>query len=161
MIEAGIMLYYVECNMRRCQTMTNEIIENAQLLADAIARSSELNELHSAEDAMSADLSAQQLIAELQKAQERFMEAQQGGAEPSEVDKNAVDEIEAKVEANPAIVAYMKAQDKFTEMLDSVNAILAGAIAGSSDGCSCGDDGCAPGGCDSGGCGSGGCGCGN
>jgi len=111
---------------------------------------------------MAADVSAQELIAELQKAQERFMEAQQGGSEPTEIDKNAVDEIEAKVEANLAIAAYMKAQDKFTEMLDGVNAILAGAIAGSSDSCSCGDDGCAPGGCEPGGCGSGGgCGCGN
>ena len=140
--------------------MTNEIIENAQLLADAIARSSELAELHSMEDAMSADPSSQLLIAELQKAQERFMEAQQSGEEPSEADKNAVDEIEAKVEANTAIAAYMKAQDKFTEMLDSVNGILAGAIASSSDSCSCADDSCNPGGCNPGGCGSGGCGCG-
>ncbi|SHH82263.1 YlbF family regulator [Desulfosporosinus lacus] len=141
--------------------MTNEIIENARLLADAIARSSELSELHTMEDAMAADPSAQQLIAELQKAQERFMEVQQSGEEPSEADKNAVDEIEAKVEANVSIAAYMQAQDKFTEMLDSVNAILAGAIAGTSDGCSCGDDSCDSGGCNPGGCGSGGCGCGN
>ncbi len=139
--------------------MNNEITEKAGLLADAIARSSELAELRRTEDAMSADLSAQQLIAELQKAQERFMEKQQGDSEPSEAEKNLVDEIETKVEANPAIVAYMAAQDKFTEMLDSVNSILAGAIAGSSDGCSCQDNTCEPGGCEPGGCGSGGCGC--
>jgi len=141
--------------------MTNEIIENARLLADAIARSSELAELHSKEDAMAADPSAQELIAELQKAQERFMLVQQNGEEPSEADKKAVDEIEAKVEANAAIAAYMKAQDQFTEMLDSVNAILAGAIAGNSNSCSCADNSCDPSGCNSGGCGSVGCGCGN
>lgn len=140
--------------------MTNEITEKAGLLADAIARSTELAELRSTEDAMAADESAQQLIAELQKAQERFMKIQQGDNEPSEADKNAVDEIENKVEANVAISAYMRAQDEFTEMLDRVNSILAGAIAGSSDGCSCGDDSCDSGGCDTGGCGSGGCGCG-
>jgi len=140
--------------------MTNEITEKAGFLADAIARSTELAELRSAEDAMAADGSAQQLIAELQKAQERFMKSQQDGSEPSEADKNLVDEIETKVEANVAIAAYMSAQDNFTEMLDSVNSILAGAIASSSDGCSCGDDGCESGGCDTGGCGSGGCGCG-
>lgn len=142
--------------------MTNEITEKAGLLADAIARSTELAELRSSEDAMAADESAQQLIAELQKAQERFMKTQQENSEPSEADKNAVDEIETKVEANAAISAYMKAQDNFTEMLDSVNSILAGAIAGSENDCSCGDDGCDSGGCDTGGCGSssGGCGCG-
>lgn len=139
--------------------MNNEITEKAGLLADAIARSSELAELRRTEDAMTADASAQQLIAELQKAQEKFMEKQQGEGELAEADKNAVDEIETKVEGNPAIVAYMAAQDKFTEMLDSVNAILAGAIAGDSGGCSCEGDSCDSGGCDSGGCGSGGCGC--
>lgn len=139
--------------------MTNEILENARLLADAIARSPELAELHSMEDAMAADSSAQQLIAELQKAQEQYMGIQQGANEPSEADRKAVDEIESKVEANAAIAAYMNAQDKFTEMLDSVNSILAGAIASSSNGCSCADDSCDSGGCNNGGCGSGGCGC--
>jgi len=137
--------------------VNNEITEKAGFLADAIGRSSELAELRRTEDAMAADESAQQLIAELQKAQEQFMEKQE--SEPSEADKNAVDEIETKVEGNPAIVAYMTAQDKFTEMLDSVNAILAGAIAGSAGGCSCQDDTCDPGECEPGGCGSGGCGC--
>jgi len=139
--------------------INNEITEKAGFLADAIARSSELLELRRTEDAMSADESAQELIAELQKAQERFMEKQQSDSEPSETDKNAVDEIETKVEGNPVIVAYMTAQDNFTEMLDSVNAILAGAIAGTSDGCSCEDDTCNSGGCEPGGCGSGSCGC--
>ena len=139
--------------------INNEITEKAGLLADAIARSSELAELRKTEDAMSADESAQQLIAELQKAQERFMEKQESACEPSEADKNAVDEIETKVEGNPAIVAYMIAQDKFTEMLDSVNTLLAGAIAGSSGGCSCQDDTCDPGGCEPSGCGSGDCSC--
>ena len=139
--------------------INNEIKEKAGFLADAIARSSELLELRRTEDAMSADESAQELIAELQKAQERFMEKQQSDSEPSETDKNAVEEIETKVEGNPVIVAYMTAQDNFTEMLDSVNAILAGAIAGTSDGCSCEDDTCDSGGCEPGGCGSGNCGC--
>lgn len=132
--------------------MTQEILEQAGLLADAIARSSELAELRNTETAMAEDDSAQLLIAELQKAQEKFMETQKDNSE-SEADKNLVDEIETKVEANPVIVAYMQAQDKFTDMLDSVNAILAGAIAGTSgDGCSCEDDSCESGGCSSGGC---------
>ena len=137
----------------------NEITEKAGILADAIARSPELAELRKMEDAMSADDSAQTLIAELQKAQEQFMTNQQTESEPSEADKNLVDEIETKVEGNAAIVAYMTAQDKFTAMLDSVNSILAGAIAGSADGCSCEGGACDPGGCEPSGCGSSGCGC--
>lgn len=139
--------------------INSEITEKAGLLADAIARSSELADLRKTEDAMSADESAQKLIAELQKAQEQFMAKKQTESEPSEADKNLVDEIETKVEGNPAIVAYMAAQDKFTEMLDSVNSVLAGAIAGASGGCSCEGDTCEPGGCEPSGCGSSGCGC--
>lgn len=139
--------------------MNSEIIEKARLLADAIARSSELAELRRTEDDMTADESAQQLIAELQKAQEQFMMKQESNGEPSETEKILVDEIETKVEGNPAIVAYMAAQDNFTQMLDSVNSILASAIAGTSDGCSCQDDTCDSVGCETGGCGSGGCGC--
>ncbi|HZK52711.1 MAG TPA: YlbF family regulator [Desulfosporosinus sp.] len=139
--------------------MNNEITEKAGLLADAIARSPELTDLRKTEDAMTTDESAQQLIAELQKAQEQFMEKQQTESEPSEIDKNLVDEIETKVQGNSSIVAYMSAQDKFTKMLDGVNSILAGAIAGTSDGCSCEDDACDPAGCEPGGCGSSGCGC--
>lgn len=142
--------------------INNEITEKAGQLADAIARSSELAELRRTEDEMAADESAQQLIAELQKAQEQFMQTQ-GESEPSEADKKTVDDIETKVEGNPIIVAYMTAQDNFTEMLDSVNALLANAISGGTGGCSCEDDTCESGGCESGGCGSGsgGCGCGN
>lgn len=136
--------------------LNREIMERAELLADAIARSSELAELRSTELALDADQSAQQLIAELQKVQESFMEKQKSGNGLSEMDKNAVDEMESKVEANRTIAAYMKAQDKFTEMLDKVNGVLAGAIAGSSDGCSCGDAACSSGSCSSGGCN---CGC--
>ena len=137
--------------------INSEITEKAGLLADAIARSSELAELRRTEDLMAADESAQQLIGELQKAQEKYMGNQDG--EPSDAEKKLVDEIETKVEGNPAIVAYMTAQDQFTEMLDSVNSLLAGAIAGATDGCSCEDNTCEPGGCEPGGCGSGGCGC--
>ena len=130
--------------------MTNEILEHARLLADAIARSTELAELHSMEDVMAADNSAQELIAELQKAQQRYLDLQQAD-KLSDSDINAVDELEAKVQENPAIANYMNAQDKFTEMLDSVNSILAGAIANKSNGCSCADDSCDSDGC-SGGC---------
>lgn len=133
--------------------MTNDIYEKAHVLADAIAQSSELAELRNTEKAMLANEEAQAIIAEFQDAQARMMEFQQNGQEPSEEDKKSVEEIETKVESNPLIAAYMSAQDGFTEMLDSVNAILANAIASDSDneGCSsCGTDGgcsCGCGGC--------------
>ncbi|MGI6119481.1 MAG: YlbF family regulator [Desulfosporosinus sp.] len=137
----------------------SETIEKAELLADAIARSPERAELLRREEALTADQSAQQLIAELQIAHAQFIEKQQSGIKLTEADGLVVDEIERKVKSSPVIADYLIAQNTFTEMLQSVNAILAGAIAGSSGGCSCEEENCNPDRCATGGSGSGGCGC--
>jgi cell fate (sporulation/competence/biofilm development) regulator YlbF (YheA/YmcA/DUF963 family) len=138
--------------------MTAEIYEQAKILAAAIAKSSELSNLKSTEKAMFADDQAQQIIADFQQEQQRLSDLQSEGQELSEEDKQTVDAMEEKVENHPLIAAYLQAQDQFTQMLDSVNSILAGAIAGESE--ESDDDEC---GCGSGGCGSGGgsCGCGH
>jgi cell fate (sporulation/competence/biofilm development) regulator YlbF (YheA/YmcA/DUF963 family) len=128
--------------------MTAEIFEKAEILAAAIAKSSELSNLRSTEQAMFANEEAQQIIAEFQEEQQRLSELQEEGKELSEQDKQAIDAMEEKVENHPLIGAYLKAQDEFTQMLDSVNSILASAIAGESehgDGCSCDSDGCGSG----------------
>lgn len=123
--------------------MTSSILEKAQSLADEIARSNELAELRSTEKVMMADEDAQRVIAEFQQAQQQLLEAQQLGQEPSEADQAKVEMIEDKVESHPLIAPYLVAQDRFTEMLDNVNAILAQAIAGESiDDCSSGCGGC-------------------
>lgn len=130
--------------------MTAEIYEKAEILAAAIAKSSELANLRSSEKAMLADEQAQQIIAEFQEAQQRFADLQAEGHELSDEDKKAIEAMEEKVESHPLIAAYLNSQDEFTHMLDSVNAILANAIAGegrfAEDGsCSC-DSGCGCGG---------------
>lgn len=127
--------------------MNVEIYDKAQILADAIAASAELANLRETEQAMLADEEAQQIIAEFQEIQHRISEAQQQGKELSEEDQKAVATVEESVESHPLISSYLKAQDKFTEMLDSVNTVLANAIAyggeSSGEGCStCGSDGC-------------------
>lgn len=132
--------------------MTAEILEKAEVLAAAIAKSSELSELKSTEKAMLADEQAQQIIAEFQDAQVRLSELQAQGQELSEEDNQTIEALERKVENHPLIAAYLKAQDQFTHMLDSVNSILAGGIAGEGSfgeegGCSCGSGGCGSGSC--------------
>ncbi|WP_206810372.1 YlbF family regulator [Paradesulfitobacterium ferrireducens] len=125
--------------------MSSDVYEKAQLLADAIAGSSELKELRETEKAMLADREAQDIIAEFQDSQQSLAELQREGKEITQVDRNKVAEIEQKVENNHLIAAYMEAQDRFTGMLDYVNSLLAQAIAGESgsDGATCGTDGCA------------------
>lgn len=130
--------------------MTADIFEKAQILAEAIANSAELTELRATEKAMFSNEEAQQIIADFQEEQQRLSELQLEGKELSEQDKEAVDAMEAKVESHPLIAAYLQAQGQFTEMLDSVNGILASAIAGQSS-----EEGCDTAGCSS--CGGGCC----
>lgn len=133
--------------------MTADIMEKAEALAAAIAQSTELDNLRATEKAMIADEHAQQLIAKFQEEQQRLYDLQAQGQELSEQDKNAIDDMEQKVEKNPLISAYLQAQSSFSQMLDSVNAVLASAIAsGDESGCSscgsgCGDAGCSCEGC--------------
>ncbi|MFZ3132941.1 MAG: YlbF family regulator [Desulfosporosinus sp.] len=127
-----------------------EIKEKAELLAEAITQSSERAELLRTQEAMGADESAQQLIAEFQVAYDCYMEDQKSGGL---ADKTEVIQIQSRMDGKPSIAAYMTAQDNFREMLDIVNTILTNAIAGSSGDCSCQDGTCDPGGCETSGCG--------
>lgn len=133
--------------------MTSEIYEKAQILADAIAQSQELSNLRNSEKAMLENEEAQKIIAEFQNTQQRLAELQQNGQDMTEDDKKTVSAVEEKVEKSPLISAYLAAQDQFTEMLDTINALLAGAIQGDNNGCSsCGSDGCSTDECSCGGC---------
>ena len=124
--------------------MTAEILEKAEILAAAIARSVELQNLRSTEEAMMADEKAQQIIAEFQSEQQRVYELQAQGMELTEEDRNMIEAIEAKVESYPPIVAYLQAQEQFTKLLDTINGILASAIANDPNGgCSTCSSGCA------------------
>lgn len=133
--------------------MTADIMEKAEALAAAIAQSTELDNLKITEKAMIANEQAQQLIAKFQEEQQRLYDLQAQGQELSEQDRNAIDDMEQKVENNSLISAYLQAQSNFTQMLDSVNAILASAIAsGDESGCSSCGSGCNDAGCGCEGC---------
>ncbi|WP_425801788.1 YlbF family regulator [Desulfitobacterium sp. Sab5] len=133
--------------------MTADIMEKAEALAAAIAQSTELDNLKITEKAMIANEQAQQLIAKFQEEQQRLYDLQAQGQELSEQDRNAINDMEQKVENNSLISAYLQAQGNFTQMLDSVNAILASAIAsGDESGCSSCGSGCSDAGCGCEGC---------
>lgn len=136
--------------------MTAEILEKAEVLAAAIAQSSELKELRTSEEAMLADEQAKKIIEDFNQEQQRVFTLQSEGQELTEEDKNGINEMEQKVASHPLIAVYLQSQDRFTQMLDSVNSVLASAIASGQDNassCSCGS-GC---GDTQGGCGCGGC----
>ena len=131
--------------------MTAEILEQANSLAAAIAKSPELANLRKSEEEMLANDEAQQIIGEFQEAQSRLSQLYAEGKEPTEADNQLMESIEKKVGENPLIAAYLQTQDQFTQMLESINSIIAGAIAGPDQNGGCNSGACGPS------CGCGGC----
>lgn len=137
--------------------MTADILEKAEILAAAIAQSSELKELRTTEETMLADEQAKKIIDDFNQEQQRMFNLQAEGQELSEEDKNAIDEMEQRVASHPLIGIYLQAQDRFTQMLDSINSVLASAIGSGQDnasacatcgsGCSDAEGGCSCEGC--------------
>ncbi len=123
--------------------MSTEIMEKASELAEAIADSDELAEMRKAELAMNSDDEAINIIGEFQQVQKKVYDVQMRGDELSDADKKEVEAIEARMNGNSAIKAYMDASEKFEHLMRSVNLIITRAIAGDSGGCSCGSD-CGP-----------------
>lgn len=117
--------------------MTADILEKAEILAAAIAQSGELKELRTNEEAMLADEQAKEIIDEFNQEQQRVYALQSEGKELSEEEKKAIDEMEQRVVSHALIAAYLQAQDRFTQMLDSVNSVLASAIANGQDNAGC------------------------
>lgn len=117
--------------------MTADILEKAEILAAAIAQSPELKELRSSEEAMLADEEAKKIIDDFNQEQQRIYALQAEEKELSEEDNKVIDEMEQRVASHPLIGVYLQAQDRFAEMLDSVNSVLANAIAGQNDTASC------------------------
>jgi len=123
------------------EDLSQDIMEKARALADAIADSGELETLRDAEVKMFNEPSAQSIIEEFQGVQQKIHETYAKGEEPGDELKQEAKRIEEKMQANSAIAAYIDAQQKFERLLQSVNTVISNAISGESE---CGP-GCGPG----------------
>ena len=133
-----------------------DIFTKAKELADAIANSTELASLKEAEMKMMMDNEARAIVEEYQGIQTDAMNKGLSFEDLSEEEKKHVEELEAKMNENANISAFLGANQAFEQILRSVNTIIGAAInGGNQGGCSsCGSHG-ADGSCNcSGGCGS-------
>lgn len=108
--------------------MNSEVYIKASELAKAIAISPEAELLRKMEKEIRQDKIANNLTERWKKVYERVAEKHRNGQELDEQDEKAVEFIEAKVENHPLILEFIEAHNKFTDMLDEINAILSGAL---------------------------------
>lgn len=119
--------------------MSTKILEKASELAEAIAECNELAVIRDAEIKMNNDPNAVAILEEFQNKQQHLYSIQMSGGDISESEKNEYEKIEAKMQQNENIKAYIDASEKFEKLMNSVNMIISKAISGD-EGCDCGCD---------------------
>ncbi|MEW6622447.1 MAG: YlbF family regulator [Bacillota bacterium] len=93
----------------------------AKELADAVKESEEFKNLTSAHARLKIDISAQDLIRQIQKLQEKAFEAQRQG---TPADKSIIDQLKAlevTAQQNDTLNKLFKAQEKFNMLMHNVS----------------------------------------
>lgn len=137
-----------------------KVLEQARLLAEAIAESDVYQKMHQCENDAMKDAEATRAIADFvekrQKVESLLAEGNMDHTALAEASK-AMEDAEKKVNEQPKVRAMQEARGEFTQMMNNVNQILRFIITGEMEdnsGCSgsCESCGGCGGGCDCGSC---------
>lgn len=137
-----------------------KVLEQARLLAEAIAESDVYQKMHQCENDAMKDAEATRAIADFvekrQKVESLLAEGNMDHTALAEASK-AMEDAEKKVNEQPKVRAMQEARGEFTQMMNNVNQILRFIITGETEdnsGCSgsCESCGGCGGGCDCGSC---------
>ena len=104
--------------------------EKAQELADLIMDSSEYTEWKEAEKKMQEDESAQDILQKFQAKQKMAQMAQMNGKGLSQDMQKEIQGIQAKMQQNEKIKAFMEAQQGFNEVMKTVNQVISSTLQG-------------------------------
>jgi cell fate (sporulation/competence/biofilm development) regulator YlbF (YheA/YmcA/DUF963 family) len=106
------------------------VIEKAKTLGEALKASKEYNDLNAAEKKMQTDEVASKLLKELQAKQRLMQMNQMQGKNISQAEINEIRELQEKVQQFPVIQEFNKANQRFNELLQSVNMVIQEALTG-------------------------------
>ena len=116
--------------------MSQEIIDQARVLSELIAKSDELIGLRDSQAKMGNDPVAQEIIALYTGAQNNARNAKQEGRELSAAELENYDSIEKQIEKNSTILQYIDAEEKFSALMEGINFLIMKAVNGqASDDC--------------------------
>ncbi|MDD2620377.1 MAG: YlbF family regulator [Syntrophomonadaceae bacterium] len=124
---------------------TDEIIKMAFELGSAVAESDEIVNMKAAQQQVSADQKAYELIMQYQDAKTKAENKLQDGLALSKIEEDHLDILEQQLNSNAIIGEMMSAQEKFDNLMQAIYFAMNQALGGG--GCSSGCDSCG-GGCD-------------
>lgn len=114
------------------------ILEQAKALGEALANTSEMAELQTAEEAMYNDEGAKKLLEEMDSQQRLAQMAQMQGQDVSAYVQD-IQQLQMKMQSNPVIAAYIEKQQAFEDLMQNVNQAISKGM-GFDQGCSCDGD---------------------
>lgn len=124
--------------------MTNdEIIKMAFELGNAVAESDEIGKMKDAQQNVTADPKAYELIMNFQDAKTKAENKLRDGLQLSKIEEDHLNILEQQLNSNSIIGELMAAQEKFDNLMQAVYFAMNQALSG---GCSAGCDSCG-GGC--------------
>jgi len=108
------------------------LFEKAKELGNQIRETQEYQELERCSESLKEDSEAQQIIQNVQEAQNSIEFSQKAGVEPSEDQNNQFNQLREQMMANLTVRNYMKAQEEFNNMMKQVNEAISTGITGES-----------------------------
>ena len=106
------------------------VIEKAKELGQELIDSAEFEELKKKESALYDNEDATSLLEEYEQLNKQLQMARANGQEINESQQKKLQSLQMKMEQNPAIKSYIESQQKFNEVMNSVNKIINGYITG-------------------------------
>ncbi|MFU8794018.1 MAG: YlbF family regulator [Dethiobacteria bacterium] len=109
------------------------VMDKAKELGKEIRNTAEYKELERATGNVKEDHDAHKMIQDIQELQQQMQFAQQSGVEPSQEQIDQFNEIKSKMDSNLTIQSYAKAQNNFSEFMQSINNAIGEGISPEAD----------------------------
>ncbi len=104
------------------------IMSQAKELADSIVSSTEFEEMKEKEAAMVANEEAKSMLDELNAKYKQLQMLQQNGQQVTEEQKQELNAMEQKMRQNDLINDFFEKQQKFNQLMQSVNQVITSEI---------------------------------
>ncbi len=106
------------------------LLEKAKELGRELRSTEAFQELERTNEQFKVDAAAQQLVQEVQEAQQALQFSQQSGVQPSEEQVNAFNQKKENLNTNITVRSLMKAQETFNKMMEEVNEAISEGMKG-------------------------------
>ncbi len=97
------------------------IMNKAKELGEEIRKTAEYKELERATENVKGDTEANKMIQDIQELQQQIQFAQQSGVQPNQEQIDNFNDLKSKMDTSLTIQAYAKAQNDFSEFMQTVN----------------------------------------